>query len=273
MHFRFAITTLLITILNTGLAHARAMSYGKFTKFYNSHICEAIDNSGVQLQRTNHVFGYSEKGEPLKAKIIGDKKARKNYYLISAMHGDERATPKVAHDFWEDIASLPKKYFSGRRLIVIPLFNPDGYRLNTRKNARKTDLNRDYPTEDGHEDDSDTRKNPAAKETRAFIKLLKQYPPTRVVSLHQPFRSVNYDGPAEELAQIMGTLADYPVEPDMGYPTPGSLGTYLGKEKKIPIITFELPRWMRKSLFPYYYKEARYALLYAFFDCLPVRLP
>jgi len=33
----------------------------------------------------------------------------------------------------------------------------------------------------------------------------------------------------------------YPVKSYIGYPTPGSLGTYAGKERNIPTITLELP--------------------------------
>jgi protein MpaA len=34
----------------------------------------------------------------------------------------------------------------------------------------------------------------------------------------------------------------YPPEPTIGYPTPGSMGTYCGIDRKIPMITLELPR-------------------------------
>ena len=34
----------------------------------------------------------------------------------------------------------------------------------------------------------------------------------------------------------------YEVKTDIGYPTPGSLGTYCGLEKGIPTITYEVER-------------------------------
>jgi protein MpaA len=37
----------------------------------------------------------------------------------------------------------------------------------------------------------------------------------------------------------MSKYNGYPVEGDIGYPTPGSLGTYYGKERDIPVITLE----------------------------------
>ena len=41
---------------------------------------------------------------------------------------------------------------------------------------------------------------------------------------------------AEKISEITG----YPVQSDIGYPTPGSFGTYCGVERKIPTITLEV---------------------------------
>ena len=57
----------------------------------------------------------------------------------------------------------------------------------------------------------------------------------------EPYKVVNYDGPAESVAQEISKLIDYKVEENIGYPTPGSFGTYCGIEKNIPTITLELP--------------------------------
>ncbi len=39
----------------------------------------------------------------------------------------------------------------------------------------------------------------------------------------------------------MAKFNGYRVSDSIGYPTPGSLGTYAGVERNIPIITLELP--------------------------------
>ena len=51
---------------------------------------------------------------------------------------------------------------------------------------------------------------------------------------------MNYDGPARELADRISDIMDYPVEESIGYPTPGSFGTYAGVERNIPTITLEM---------------------------------
>ena len=40
----------------------------------------------------------------------------------------------------------------------------------------------------------------------------------------------------------MGRHNGYPVTATMGYPTPGSLGSWAGIDRQIPIVTLELPR-------------------------------
>ena len=40
----------------------------------------------------------------------------------------------------------------------------------------------------------------------------------------------------------MSAKNHYPTTAAIGYPTPGSLGSYAGIDKKIPMITLELPR-------------------------------
>lgn len=58
--------------------------------------------------------------------------------------------------------------------------------------------------------------------------------------MHAPYKVVNYDGPAEKFAKSISKIIGYPVEASIGYPTPGSFGTYCGVERNIPTITLEL---------------------------------
>ena len=42
------------------------------------------------------------------------------------------------------------------------------------------------------------------------------------------------------LGGAVGDALGYPVESDIGYPTPGSFGTYCGVERNIPTLTIEV---------------------------------
>ena len=61
-----------------------------------------------------------------------------------------------------------------------------------------------------------------------------------IITIHAPYKTVNYDGPAELLAQKISEFLGYPPSSDIGYPTPGSFGTYCGVERKILTITIEI---------------------------------
>lgn len=70
--------------------------------------------------------------------------------------------------------------------------------------------------------------------------LLREYEPDCVVSIHQPLGCVDYDGPGRELAEAIADAAELPLRKLGG--RPGSLGSYVGTEQNVPIITLELPR-------------------------------
>ena len=51
---------------------------------------------------------------------------------------------------------------------------------------------------------------------------------------------VNYDGPSQDLAERMAQSCGYTAEESVGYPTPGSMGSYTGIDFQTPTITLEL---------------------------------
>lgn len=144
----------------------------------------------------------------------------------------------------------PKSLISRRGLLFIPCLNPDGMQLGTRTNANGVDLNRNFPTKNWGEDTSAAGSNPSDYfggesagseiETKFVMEILEEYKPSSILTLHAPYKVVNYDGPARELAEEISDIMGYPVEESIGYPTPGSFGTYAGIERQIPTITLEL---------------------------------
>ena len=73
-----------------------------------------------------------------------------------------------------------------------------------------------------------------------MINVIEEYKPKLILTLHTPYKIVNYDGPAKEVSEKISEIISYPVEESIGYPTPGSFGTYAGVEKNIPTITLEM---------------------------------
>lgn len=137
-------------------------------------------------------------------------------------------------------SALPKN-----RLLFIPCLNPDGLELQTRQNANEIDINRNFPTENWVREPftSEYFGGESASseiETKFVVEVIEEFSPDVILTLHAPYKVVNYDGPAEEIAEEISKIINYPTSKDIGYPTPGSFGTYSGVERNIPTITLEL---------------------------------
>ncbi|MDO8631751.1 MAG: DUF2817 domain-containing protein [Phycisphaerales bacterium] len=133
--------------------------------------------------------------------------------------------------------------------IIVPLVNPDGFALRKRRNARGVDLNRNFPTRNRQPGAPRSRMyggpSPASEpETRAVMRIIERYQPDRMVTIHSigcGRYCNNYDGPARTIAMAMSRRNGYPVTANIGYPTPGSFGTWAGIERGISVVTLELP--------------------------------
>ena len=115
---------------------------------------------------------------------------------------------------------------------------------NIRTNSNGVDLNRNFPTKNwvlSEKDNFYGGIEPASeKETKFVIDIIETNKPKLILTLHAPYKVVNYDGPAKEVSEQISKIIKYPVEESIGYPTPGSFGTWAGIERKIPTITLEL---------------------------------
>lgn len=159
-----------------------------------------------------------------------------NTLVIGVFHGDE---PQGKFLIEEYIKQNPQS-----SLLFIPCLNPDGLQLNQRTNSNGVDLNRNFPTKNwvlGEKDQFFGGHEPASEiETQFLIDTINEFKPDIILTLHAPYKVVNYDGPAKDLAEGISQIINYPVEENIGYPTPGSFGTYAGIERNIKTITLEL---------------------------------
>jgi len=134
---------------------------------------------------------------------------------------------------------------AGTRIVVMPLANPDGYAAKTRHNARGIDINRNFPTKDfdGGPEAPGGAEPASEPETQAILDLVERVQPDIIITLHQSLACVNYNGDtAVPVAERISEVCELPVKGDIGYPCPGSMGTYYGWERDLPVITLELPK-------------------------------
>lgn len=189
--------------------------------------------------------------------LIGEE-GENNILIIGVFHGDEPQGKYLIEEYLNKLAKLNvlNKHFSKNKknnLLFIPCLNPDGMANNTRTNANGTDLNRNFPTKNWGQNEGENAdcnneksnyyggKSPASEiETKFLIDTIEKYTPKLILTIHTPYKTVNYDGPAEKAAQMISDIIKYPVEKSIGYPTPGSFGTYCGVERNIPTITLEI---------------------------------
>ena len=160
----------------------------------------------------------------------------KTVLVIGVVHGEE-PQGKV----------LIKNYFPAQnknKLLFIPCLNPDGFVKNERQNSNGVDLNRNFPTKNWVKSERNQYfggDEPASEiETKFVIDIFEKYHPDLILTVHAPYKVVNYDGPAQDYAEEISKIIGYETSSDIGYPTPGSMGNYFGVERNIPIITLEL---------------------------------
>jgi protein MpaA len=191
-------------------------------------------------------LGRSVQGRPLTMDVIGYGLDRA--LIFGGIHGNEPTSAALARQLLEHLRAHPE-LAEGRTVAVLTEANPDGLRKRSRANANGVDLNRNFPASNWRRSRGTSPGHGAAAgsepETRAIMRAVKLINPTRIVSIHSCRRGNhcnNYDGPAEHFARQMSRRNRYPVRASMGYPTPGSFGSWAGVDRGIPTITLELPR-------------------------------
>ncbi len=197
------------------------------------------------IRHASSVYGASLEGIPLTAYLPDT--AGAEIVILASIHGDEAETTVVVS---EALRCIPR---GDLQAAVILCGNPDGTLRGTRGNGRGVDLNRNFPTSNWSPDSvfyksraNDARDialspgvQPASEpETSAILSLLERLKPHAVVSLHSALACVD-DAGASHLGRRLADRSALPFLTEIGYPTPGSMGTWAG-ERGLNLVTLEL---------------------------------
>ncbi len=161
--------------------------------------------------------------------------------FIAGIHGSEPAGVPLVKRMIEELRADPA-LLDGRRVVVVVNANPDGLAEARRFNDHGIDLNRNFPA-GNHSTTRDRHgQHPLSEpESKALYDLFNSLPrPARVITLHQPLKCMDYDGPeatTRPLAEALADASGLPVK-KLGS-RPGSLGSWLGVDQQIPTITVE----------------------------------
>jgi protein MpaA len=197
------------------------------------------------IRHASTVYGKSLEGNALNVYLPDSGSAE--IVVLAAIHGDESETTVAVS---EALRCLPR---GDLQAAVILCGNPDGLLRGTRGNGRGVDLNRNFPTSNWSPDPvfyksrandaRDIALSPGTEpgsepETRALLSLLERLKPRAVVSLHSALACVDDSG-ASHLGRRLADRCALPFLTEIGYPTPGSMGTWAG-EQKLNLVTLEL---------------------------------
>jgi protein MpaA len=164
--------------------------------------------------------------------------------IMAGIHGNERGGVEIAKALeWHLKTHLYKAY--SKTIIIMPIANPDGYANNSRYNANYIDLNRNFTTSNRINNHTNGFEGQTEPESRAIAEVIEKYRPNRILSIHAPLNCVDYDGPGQNLAYQISYKTGLPLK-KLGS-RPGSMGSYCGIEKNIPIITLELSAFEDKQ--------------------------
>ncbi len=182
------------------------------------------------------------------AKDQYDKNAKdstaKKILVFSLIHGDEVPAGLLGRFWMQRLEEIESR----NQWRIVPILNPDGLLLKTRTNARKVDLNRNFPTRDWEAKAisewrvkmrAQPRRFPgdtaaSESETKCALNQIKDFQPDFVVSIHTPLTVLDFDGP-----KLSPPKFESLPWKSLGH-FPGSLGRYLWFERSTPVLTMEL---------------------------------
>lgn len=169
--------------------------------------------------------------------------------IIAGTHGDETAAVVTLSSA---MRTLQEPY---RRHHVVLAVNPDGCQLGLRANARGVDINRNFPAANWQTGETvyrwntrtpdrdvllSTGERPGSEpETQGLCTLIHQLQPQWVVTFHEPLACIE-DPQNSPLAHWLADEMALPLVTSVGYPTPGSFGSWCA-DLELLCITAELP--------------------------------
>lgn len=189
-----------------------------------------------EITGTVMLVGQSQQGRNIKVERFGT--GAEALVLLASIHGTEAIGTSLFNQLIDDLYEHPE-WLDERSIYLMKLTNPDGVVQGVRGNSQNIDINRNFPTTNFGRGWFNGDAPLSAAETVVLMNFFVEVHPSRVLTIHQPLNGIDYDGPAKELAHELSELSKIRIH-RLGSRS-GSLGSFVGKDLQLPIITLEIP--------------------------------
>jgi predicted deacylase len=201
-------------------------------------------------------YGTSLKGRPLTAYIFGSSGPVTMY--VGGIHGNESSSTGLMRAWISQLEANPSR-IAGKRIVVIPVINPDGLASGTRANSRGVNLNRNFPTDNWTKSINDTDGThpngggdaPLSEpEAKALAAITNTYRPRLLLSFHAVGSIVIGDpggysaGYAARYASMVGYRDGTNSSPtNFDYNVTGAYEDWTYRNQGIPSMVIELSNY------------------------------
>lgn len=212
-----------------GLENEHGIAGGSAWSYDSRTICQETFSIGSSVQ-----------GRAITAYRFGT--GNSTMVFVGTTHGDEKSSTHTLNNLIDYLEHNPSAIPAHRTVVIIPNINPDGYNASKRTNANGVDLNRNFPARTFVPASGSGERPLSEPESRILHDLIRALRPDLVIVCHSWSNRhfINYDGPAGDLARRFAALSGYPLVESRSFAaTPGSLGSFVGGDLGLPILTIE----------------------------------
>lgn len=205
---------------------------------------------------TVSTIGYSVQNRPINAYYFGD--GATTMLFAGAIHGNEISSKYLMDALVSYLEEHVREIPSDRRVVVVPMINPDGVAAGTRYNAHNVNLNRNFATTNwvsdtvvsggSVEQGAGGSSSLSEPEASALVALTQSLQPRLVVTYHSQGSLINSNdvGIAATLGPQYATMTRYKFVSSeattgtFGFEMTGTYEDWLA-ERSTPAILIELP--------------------------------
>jgi protein MpaA len=171
------------------------------------------------LCKRTSVLGKSVEGRNILAHWFGSGPSL--VMFVGGIHGIEKSSVRTMESWLDDLERHADRIPTNRTIVVVVVANPDGYERNSRLNARRVDLNRNFPAQDwkpnvsvpGHPNltGGGGKKALSEPESAILAKFVQQKRPRVVLTFHSAASMVspNDAGDSAAISRLYASKTPY----------------------------------------------------------------